>query len=99
VFWDAHAIGNPAKEFQQFVYGVLGGTMAGWGILIAFVTRYPFRNKEKWAWNSMVASILVWFVLDTYSSIYFKVYLNAISNTALLILVALPIIFSRKNFA
>ncbi|MGB6063204.1 MAG: hypothetical protein WBG50_00230, partial [Desulfomonilaceae bacterium] len=50
-FWGASAVGASAKEFQQWVYGVWGATIAGWGAFMAFIAYYPFAQKERWAWN------------------------------------------------
>ncbi len=98
-FWGAKAVEDGAKEFQRWIYGVWGATVAGWGVSLAFVTHYSFRAKEKWAWRCMVIGLLVWFVLDTLISLGYGVYFNAVFNTVLLILVALPIVFTRKHFA
>jgi len=98
VFWDANPVGDSAEGFQKFIYGLLGSTMASWGVFMSFVAYYPFRNKEKWAWNCMVMGTLLWYVLDTGFSIYHKVYVNAVGNTALLVLVMLPVVFTKKHF-
>jgi hypothetical protein len=98
VFWGANAVDVPAKQFQQWVYGVLGATMAGWGIFIASVAHHPFRKKEKWAWNCIAFGLVVWFILDTSLSYFHKVYFNVAFNTVLFILAMLPVIFTRKDF-
>ena len=68
------------------------------GITLAYIARYPFGRKERWAWNGLVFGLLVWFVLDTALSIFYRVYFNAAFNTALLILTGLPLVFTRKEF-
>lgn len=98
-FWHANAAGENAKLFQQWVYGVWGATIAGWGVFVTFVARYPFARKEKWAWNCLAAGILIWFVLDTSLSLSYKVYFNAAFNAALLILTMVPLTLTRKHFA
>jgi hypothetical protein len=98
VFWGSSDVGGSAREFQQFIYGILGAMMACWGIFIAFMARYPFRNKERWAWNCLLAGMLVWFVLDTGLSAYHAVYVNVVANTAFLVLVLLPVVLTRKEF-
>ena len=98
-FWGTNVVENSAREFQKWAYGVWGATIAGWGISVTFMAHYPFRNKEKWAWNCLVMGMLVWFVLDTSLSVYYKVYFNAAFNTVLLILTMLPVILTRKYFA
>ncbi len=84
--------------FQHWIYGVWGATIAGWGVFLTFISYFPFRNKEKWAWNCLSLGLLVWFVLDTSISLFYSVYFNAAFNTALLILAGLPIFFTRKEF-
>ena len=52
VFWGRGLLLPPGVgAFQGWSYGVLGATMAGWGVFLAFVTCYPFRNRERWAWQ------------------------------------------------
>jgi hypothetical protein len=98
VFWGTVDIPASAKEFQKWVYGVLGATLAGWGVFVAFIAHYPFKRREKWAWNCLVTGVLVWFVIDTAISLNFKVYFNAAFNTVLFAAVLLPLGFSRKHF-
>ncbi len=97
-FWGTGASLESIRPFQQWVYGIWGATIAGWGVFVTFVAHYPFRNKEKWAWNCLVLGILVWFVLDTALSAFHKVYFNVAFNTTLLILAGLPAVFTRKEF-
>ena len=97
-FWGAGTVGDPAKRFQQWIYGVWGATVAGWGIFLSFVARYAFAKKERWAWNCMVLGLLVWFVLDTTLSLFHQVYFNVAFNAGLLILAMLPMVFTRKEF-
>ena len=98
-FWGANAVGGAARQFQQWIYAVLGATMAGWGVFLTYLARYPFSKKEPWVWNCLFLGLLVWFVLDTSLSVSYQVYFNAVSNMAFLILVGLPIVFTRKEFA
>lgn len=98
-FWSTNAIDDVARQFQQWIYGVWGATIAGWGIFLTYIARYPFNRKERWAWNCLVVGLLVWFVLDTSLSVFYKVYFNAAFNTTLLILAGLPVVFTRKEFA
>jgi hypothetical protein len=97
-FWGAGSSLESVRPFQQWIYGIWGATIAGWGVFVTFIAYYPFRNKEKWAWNCLVLGLLVWFVLDTALSVFHKVYFNVAFNTALLILAGLPAVFTRKDF-
>jgi hypothetical protein len=98
-FWGADAAGDSAKRFQQWIYGVWGATVAGWGIFVAFIARYPFAKKERWAWNCMVLGLLTWFVFDTALSLFYQVYFNVAFNAVLLVLLMLPLVVTRREFA
>jgi hypothetical protein len=99
VFWGTGKVADESKGFQQWIYGVLGATVAGWGISLAFIAYHPFQKKERWSWNCLVVGLLVWFLTDTAISLYFKVYFNAAFNTLVLILAMLPVAFTRKHFS
>lgn len=86
------------RNFQQWIYGLLGATMAGWGVFMAFIAHYPFQKKEKWAWVCIAMGVLLWYVVDTSISLSFGVMFNAVFNTIVLILVALPLGFTWKDF-
>ncbi len=97
VFWGTANIDDDTRAFQQWNYGVAGGVIAGWGVTLAFIAQYPFRNREKWAWNSLLIGLLVWFVIDTSISLKFQVYFNALFNTVFLVLILLPLVMTRKE--
>ncbi len=96
-FWPANAVDEAARQFQQWIYGVWGATIAGFGILVTFIARHPFSRKEKWAWSSILWGVVAWFVLDSGLSFFYKVYFNVIFNVVLFILVTLPLIFTRRD--
>jgi len=97
-FWGNETPNIQVRNFQQWVYGVLGATMAGWGILIAFIAAIPFKKKEKWSRNCIIAGILSWYILDTFISLKANVEFNAIGNTVLAIIILMPIFFTFTKF-
>jgi len=97
-FWGNETPNIQVRNFQQWVYGVLGATMAGWGILIAFIAAIPFKKKEKWSRNCIIAGILSWYILDTFISLKANVEFNAIGNTVLVIIILMPIFFTFTKF-
>jgi hypothetical protein len=98
VFWQGQIPPQAFITFKQWNYAVLGATMAGWGVCIAFMTVYPFRKRERWVWNALVSAVLLWFVVDTFFSVRFGVIFNALFNVLVLIAVALPLLFTRRYF-
>ncbi|MGQ9655787.1 MAG: hypothetical protein ACUVXD_17135 [Thermodesulfobacteriota bacterium] len=97
-FWGVSPVDVAARQFQQWIYGAWGATIAGWGIVLIYIVRYPFRKKESWAWKGLVYALLVWYVLDTSLSVLYRVYFNVALNTGLLVLAAVPLVFTRKEF-
>ncbi len=98
VFWGNETPNIQVRNFQQWVYGVLGATMVGWGILIAFIAAIPFKKKEKWSRNCILIGILSWYILDTFISLKANVEFNAIGNTILAIIILMPIFFTVTKF-
>jgi hypothetical protein len=98
VFWGAKPLPPGVDEFQGWVYGVLGATMAGWGVFLAFIVQHPFGNRERWAWNALAAGLTLWYLTDTAISLYFGVIFNALFNTLIFILAAWPLALTRREF-
>jgi hypothetical protein len=97
-FWQSAKVGPSVVGFQQWIYGVLGATVAGWGIVMAFIAHGPFVRKEKWAWQALAAGLALWYLTDTAVSAYFEVWINVAFNTALLAALGLPLIATKRAF-
>jgi len=88
-----------AAAYSRFAYGVLGAVMFGWMILAALVVNGPFRGGEPWAWNALAVSLGAWFVVDTAHSLLSGFWQNAVLNAAFALLLAPPLIATRRHFA
>lgn len=98
-FWEGGTLPEGAvTSFKQWIYGVLGATVLGWGIFVVFIAACPFRKRESWAWSCVAAGISAWYVTDTGLSLYYGVIFNAAFNTLFLAIVALPLFFTRRQF-
>jgi hypothetical protein len=86
------------RNFQSWAYSVTFAVMAGWGTLMAIVIANAFASREAWVWWSIAASLAVWYPLDTGRSLLHKVYANAALNTALLVILAIPLIGTFGEF-
>jgi hypothetical protein len=96
VFWGPNPVCVGAQAFQAWIYGAWGGTVVGWGVSMIFVAYYPFASQERWAWNCVLVSVLIWFIIDTGISWWFNVLVNVGLNTVIIILVIIPLIFTRN---
>ena len=99
VFWHSSEFPPQADLFRAFIYAPLGGTITCCYILLAFIVRYPFKEKQLWARNAIITAFSIWVLIDSSMCIYFGVYpqiylINAFSITVK----ALPIIFTWKSF-
>jgi hypothetical protein len=97
-FWEVTELPKDALKFQSWIYGVLGAVIAGWGTLIAFWAHYPFKSRERWSWNGLALGTVIWYCADTAISAIYGVIFNVIFNTALLFLLATPLVFTKKYF-
>jgi len=80
-----------AVRQQAWSLAVLGSTILGWGILLAWVAAIPLRRRERWAWRAIAVSVLVWVVTDSIVSYRAGVYLEVLFNGVALALFALPL--------
>lgn len=92
------AIGPAAADYTRFVYGVLGAVMLGWMILAGIVVNGPFRRREPWAWPAVTWSLGAWFVVDSCHSLVSGFWPNAILNLGFAIVLAPPLIATRRYF-
>ena len=95
----SEGISAEAARFQGWAYGVLGATMAGWGVFFTFIVQFPFKQKEPWAWSCMLTGLVLWVVVDSGISIAYGVWFNVAFNSIFLILVGLPLLATRKHFS
>ena len=98
LFWGNDTLQQDIINFRSWIYGVLGATISGWGVSIAFIAHYPFREKQKWAWNCIFIGAMVWFLLDTIITIKYKVGFNLFFNSLLLIFMLVPLVFTYNHF-
>lgn len=98
VFWPGSAPGPEAKSFMLFAYGMLGATMAGWGITLAYIVVNPFSRKEPWARDAIALGLAVWFIVDTLMTVFTEAYFNVGVNVLLIVLAGVPLLATRGDF-
>ena len=99
IFWQSPQFPFEADRFRAFIYGPLGGTITCCYILLAFIARYPFKDKQRWSRNAIIVAFSIWVIIDSSVCVYFGVYPQIyIINAFSIIVKALPIIFTWKDF-
>ncbi|MBI4511844.1 MAG: hypothetical protein HY698_19580 [Deltaproteobacteria bacterium] len=87
-----------AIDFRSWVYGVLGATMAGWGVLIVALAKNAFARRERWARDALATGAGLWFVVDTWLSLASGVVFNAAFNILILVALAPPLGATWRSF-
>lgn len=98
IFWPDGDKPSTIIPFQAWIYGVLGMTVAGWGVFVIFLAQYPFKQRERWVWNCLFVGITLWFVADSAISAYFGVFFNVVFNAVLAGLMYLPLLATWTPF-
>lgn len=99
VFWHTDEMPQEADDLRAFVYGCFGGTLACCYILLAFIAKYAFKQKELWARNVIIMAFSIWVIIDSMTCLRFGVYPQIyVINTFSILVKALPIIFTWKEF-
>lgn len=96
-FWSQASVPSDARRFQEWIYGVLGATVAGWGVFVVFLARNPIKNRERWAWTCLFVGFTLWFLVDTTISAYFGVFFNVAFNVALALLMYVPLVALQRE--
>lgn len=84
-------------SLQSWMVSIIGATTAGWGLTLMYLIFIPLKRKEKWAWNAITYSLILWFVLDTWISTYYGAKFNVILNIAFAMQFLAPLLFIRST--
>ena len=85
-----------ARDYLELVLRVLGAVLVGWAVLLAWLAA-RLRRREPWAWRAIVASLATWYVLDSTASLLSGFAANALVNTALALVLAVPLLGMRPE--
>lgn len=88
-----------AENFRRFLFGPIGGTIAGYFLLQTFIVYGPFKSREPWAWKAIFWALMTWFITDSSVSIFHGAFFNVwMINIWTLILVGLPLLMTYPAF-
>lgn len=90
----------PLKQstVTKLILGILGSIMMGWAVMIFFVGRYAFAQKNSFLLKVILVGLIIWFIPDTAISVYLEAYFNVIVNTIILIAALIPILYGLRKF-
>jgi len=96
--WGRPEYGAEVAAYRDFIMGVLGATMAGSALVTAWVVAIPFARRERWAWACVATALVAWAPFDTGLSLYHGVTINAAFNVMPIVMIAAPLIATRRAF-
>lgn len=82
-------------EHHRFSIGLMGAVTMGWGLtyIVAFKALFTLDPANAAPiWRMLLLGSLIWFAIDSTISVATGIWLNAVSNTILLILLLIPVI-------
>ena len=86
----------PMPAELRFAIALMGAVTLGWGLtaLAAICTAIRLGPDGRGLWIGILASVLVWFAVDSSLSIATGFALNAVSNSIILAAFLLPVLLS-----
>jgi hypothetical protein len=88
---------DPVDAHHRFAFGLMGAVSLGWGLTFygAFKALYALDAKAAAPiWRFMNIGIFAWYLIDSYISVATGFWMNAISNTVLLVTYYIPVLKS-----
>lgn len=99
VFFSGEDFDPEVLTLKNWLFGIIGGTIVGFHVLMIYISEYAFKHKAKWSYKALWLGLLSWFCIDSGISIYFSAIHNVIFiNVVALFFIGLPLIFTRKEF-
>ena len=83
---------DAVRDYLKLPYMVLGAVMAGWALLMIQIVRGPLKENSTWAWNILVRSLTLWFILDTGMSLVLGYPMHALFNVPFAIALGVPLV-------
>ncbi len=86
-------------KLKNFLFGIIGGTIVGFHIILIFISENSLKSKEAWAWKASVLGLISWFLIDSGCSLYYQAFHNLyLINIPAIIMLMIPLIMMRKDF-
>lgn len=96
-FWK-EGVAAEARTFQTWVYGAWGGTVAGFGLLIAVVAKPALAPENQRLRLGTLTAVTLWFLVDSGASVAFGVWWNALLiNLPTYVALTLPLVCGTRS--
>lgn len=64
-FWQQDGVPAQLVAYRQWIWAVMGATLAAWSVACMWLAHVPLRRGETWAGWAIASSLLAWFPFDT----------------------------------
>lgn len=99
VFFQGEDFPAEVLIFKKWLFGIIGGTIVGFHVLMLMISEYSLKKKELWAYKALWYGLISWFLIDSGISMYYGAIHNVILiNFFALVLIGLPLVMTRKAF-
>ena len=99
VFFGGEEFTPEVLQLKNWLFGIIGGTIVGFHVLMVFISENAFKKKERWAYRAMWFGMISWFCIDSGISYYTGAIHNIVLiNLAAIVLIGLPLVMTRKAF-
>ena len=99
VFFDSAEFSPDVLKLKNWLFGIIGGTIVGFHILMIMISENAFKKKEPWAYKALWLGMITWFCIDSGISIFYGAIHNVILiNLVALVLIGIPLVMTRSEF-
>lgn len=99
VFFQGAALSTEVLALKNWLFGIIGGTIVGFHLLMIFISENAFKRQEPWSYWAMWSGLLSWFFIDSGISWYYGAIHNIVLiNLVALLLIGLPLIMTKQAF-
>ncbi len=99
VFFNGKTLPPETYTMKNWLFGIIGGTIVGFHVLMIFISEFAFKQKEKWGYWALWSGLLSWFIIDSGVSFYYGAVHNIVLiNLFALVLIGIPLVMTRKTF-
>lgn len=87
----------PAAVYTPWSNGLYGAVFIGFSVLLFFVGRHAFRNKDKVLMKTLLYGLASWLIIEAFFSFYYGVYFNISVDILLMIVLGFPLVAGIRS--
>lgn len=99
VFFQSTTLDPETLKLKNWLFGIIGGTIVGYHILMVMISENAFKQREPWAYYAVLFGLCSWFLIDSSICFYYGAIFNILMiNVVAFAGIALPLVMTRKIF-